>query len=189
VSTKDVNDKNESRALPEHPTLYSTDALHARNASAEHIAATETKRTNASDGSLRDRATPVAEQLDSIHIVGANGTSASRTNKLSEKELAEKKNPLSKSISVIELLSKPEKSARALIEEFGRIANMPAGHARDTDLQKVQQLADKTYNRGQFADQHKLEEIVHRPESDPVAQIQKATALLMENAAQRFGTD
>jgi hypothetical protein len=151
VSIKEGNDVHDKPALPERQNLKAPDVQEARNSSGELIKATEATRTTASDGSLRDRAKLTAEQDDSIQIMGMAGIAASRTNRLSEKDLTVK-DPAAKSIDVRELLAKPEKEAQALVEEFGRVTNMPAGQARDADLIKVQQLADKTYGRGQYAE-------------------------------------
>ena len=86
MATHDGNDTPERPALSEPQVLQSADAQEIRNVSGEVIAATEAKRTNASDGSLRDRARLVAEQEESIEIVGFTG-SASRQNRLTEKDL------------------------------------------------------------------------------------------------------
>ncbi|MBU6455402.1 MAG: hypothetical protein KGS72_26765 [Cyanobacteria bacterium REEB67] len=124
----------------------------ALNASGQNIAATEGIRTNASDGSLRDRSKLIAEQEESIQIMGAGGRIASRLNKLGEGDLGAR-DTAAKSIDVRELLAKPDSEAKALVEQFGRVANLPAGAARDAAQAQVQQLADKTYGRGEFANQ------------------------------------
>ena len=150
MSTKDGGDIPKPSA-PEHQSLKAPDVDGARNASGDVVKATEATRTNASDGSLRDRAKLIAEQDDSIQIMGMGGRAASRTNRLSESELIGS-DPKSKSIDIRELLAKPEPEAQALINEFGRVTNMPAGAARDAAFSQVQELADKTYGRGQFAE-------------------------------------
>ncbi|MDR3616751.1 MAG: hypothetical protein P4L53_24555 [Candidatus Obscuribacterales bacterium] len=150
MSTKDGNDSNEKLAASKCAKLESADALKARNASGQTMSVNEKQRTNASDGSLRDKAKPIAEQDDSIQIMGMAGVAASRKNKLSEKDLS-LKDPATRSVDVRELLAKPDKTAQALVEEFGRVTNMPAGAARDADLARVQELADKTYGRGKYA--------------------------------------
>jgi hypothetical protein len=90
------------------------------------------RASNASDGSLRDRTKLATEQEESVQIMSAAGIAASRTNKLSEKDLSVKY-PATRSIDVRELFAKPESQAKALVEEFGRVMNMLAGSARVAD--------------------------------------------------------
>ena len=137
-------------AVEKQTKLESSDVQQARNASGQNIAATEGSRTNASDGSLRDRGKFIAEQEESIQIMGAGGRIASRQSRLAESDLAAN-DPAAKSIDIRELLAKPDKEAKALIEQFGQAADMPAGPQRDAEIARVQQLADQTYGRGKFA--------------------------------------
>jgi hypothetical protein len=127
--------------------LNTPEGQQVRNASGEIIKATEASRTNVSDGSLRDRTKSKAVQDNSIEIMGMAGIASSRTNKLSEKDLA-------------------AKEAQALVQEFGRVTNMPAGPQRDADLVRVQQLADKAYERGEYASKSRTEDIEARPIRD-----------------------
>jgi hypothetical protein len=150
MSTKDGNDTSENSARSERPKLEAADAQEARNASGQTMSTVESRKTNVSNGSLRDRAKPDVEHGDSIQISGAAGIVSSRANRLTERELSAQ-NLATKSIDIRELLSKPEKEAQVLVEEFGRVMNMPVG-ARDADLFKVEQIADKTYARGRYAD-------------------------------------
>lgn len=71
---------------PEQHALKSPDAHEVVNASAANVTAVEQKRTNASDGSLRDRQKRIEEQDESIQIEGL-GASADRRSKLTEKDL------------------------------------------------------------------------------------------------------
>ncbi|MDR3614156.1 MAG: hypothetical protein P4L53_11385 [Candidatus Obscuribacterales bacterium] len=149
ANAKDHSDRQASQQ-PEKQVLNTPEGQQVRNASGETFKSTEASRTNASDGSLRDRTKSVTEQDDSVQILGMAGIVASRKNRLSEKDLTAK-DPDARSIDIRELLAKPEKEAHALVEEFGRVTNMPAGPHRDAALVAVQQLADKTYGRGEYA--------------------------------------
>jgi hypothetical protein len=149
AKAKDHSDRQASQQ-PEKQVLNTPEGQQVRNASGETFKSTEASRTNASDGSLRDRTKSVTEQDDSVQILGMAGIAASRKNRLSEKDLTAK-DPAARSIDIRELLAKPEKEAQALVEEFGRVTNMPAGPHRDSALVAVQQLADKTYGRGEYA--------------------------------------
>ncbi len=71
---------------PEQHALKSPDAHDVVNASAANLTAVEQKRTNASDGSLRERQRRIEEQDESIQIEGL-GASADRRSKLTEKDL------------------------------------------------------------------------------------------------------
>ena len=160
MSDAKAKDHGDRQALqqPDKQVLNTPEGQQVRNASGATIKSTEASRTNASDGSLRDRTNSVAEQDDSVQILGMAGIAASRTNKLSEKDLAAK-GPAARSIDIRELLAKPEKEAQALVEEFGRVTNMPAGPHREKALVEVQQLADKTYGRGEYASKGLTEDV------------------------------
>lgn len=145
--SKDANDALDKQVAPEQPKLESAEVQHARNANGQSIAVTEGLRTNASDGSLRDRAKFIAEQEESIQIMGVSGRIASRQSRLSEGDLGVCE-PAEGSIGVREPLVMADKEPRALVEGFGCPTDMPASSKFD----RVQQLADKTYNSGQFAD-------------------------------------
>ena len=148
--TKDGNDAQDKASLGKRLNLEAPEVQQARNASEQTMSANEKLRTNASDGSLGDKLKPGFEQDESIQIMGASGLSASRKNKISEKDLTTQ-NHAAISIDVRELLAKPDRQAQELVEEFGRVLNMPAGFARDAALLDVQELADKTYKRGKYA--------------------------------------
>ncbi|MBA4074342.1 MAG: hypothetical protein C0508_04810, partial [Cyanobacteria bacterium PR.023] len=82
-----ANDRNDKpTARIEAPALNNPEAQAARNASGADVASTEAARTNASDGSLRDRAKNIAAQEESIEIVYGDRR-ASRADKKSEREL------------------------------------------------------------------------------------------------------
>ncbi len=72
--------------VPEQHALKSPDAHNVVNASAANLTAVEQTRTNASDGSLRDRRRRIEEQEESIQIEGF-GTKADRQTRLTEKDL------------------------------------------------------------------------------------------------------
>jgi len=90
----DANEANDSNHKPvvriDAPALNNPDAQAARNASGAEVASTEAARTNASDGSLRDRSKKIAAQEESIEIVYGDRTS-SRADKKSERELLQEK--------------------------------------------------------------------------------------------------
>lgn len=87
----DANDSNHKPVVRiDAPALNNPDAQAARNASGTEVASTEAARTNASDGSLRDRAKNIAAQEESIEIVYGDRTS-SRADKKSERELLQEK--------------------------------------------------------------------------------------------------
>jgi hypothetical protein len=84
---QDASDnKQRPPASPEQHALKSPDAQEVVNASAANLSAVEQKRTNASDGSLRDRQRRIEEQDESIQIMGMDGIAASRQNKVREKD-------------------------------------------------------------------------------------------------------
>ncbi len=86
-----ATDSNDKPVVPiDAPALNNPDAQAARNASGADVASTEAARTNASDGSLRDRAKNIAAQEESIEIVYGDRTS-SRADKKSERELLQEK--------------------------------------------------------------------------------------------------
>lgn len=64
MSTKTGNDSQEKRLAHEQPTLKSADAHEARNASVSDVSAVEAKRTNASDGSLREKQPERARRIE-----------------------------------------------------------------------------------------------------------------------------
>lgn len=92
VSDSAANDKDKERYKPlekqglEKGALDKADVHDARNAGAADIKSAEAVRTNASNGSLQDRRRLMAQQDESIEIVGFQ-TSASRHSKLKEKDL------------------------------------------------------------------------------------------------------
>lgn len=84
---QDASDnKQPPRAASEQHALKSPDAHEVVNASAATLSTVEQKRTNSSDGSLRDRQRRIEEQDESIQIEGLGGR-ADRCSKLTEKDL------------------------------------------------------------------------------------------------------
>jgi hypothetical protein len=100
AKAKDHSDRQASQQ-PEKQVLNTPEGQQVRNASGETVKSTEASRTNASDGSLRDRTKSVAEQDDSVQILGMAGIAASRKNRLSEKDLTAK-DPAARSIDIRE---------------------------------------------------------------------------------------
>lgn len=82
--SKDGNDAPAKPFPVAKAKLETADVQQARNAGGQSMAATEGMRTNASDGSLRDKVKLAAEQGESIQIMGAGGRIASRLSSLSE---------------------------------------------------------------------------------------------------------
>lgn len=80
------DNKQRPTATPEQQALKSTDAHEIVNANAARLSSVEQKRTNASDGSLRDRQRRIEEQDESIQIEGL-GAKADRKTRLTEKDL------------------------------------------------------------------------------------------------------
>ena len=147
---KDGSDIPAQATKPEAEPLKNPEADAARNAPPAAIAEVEGNRTNASDGSLRDRSQKVAALEESIQIVSAGGVS-SRTNKLSEKDLNVKASSDLPGISVQELSAKDDAKAGPILEQFDRIAQMPEGLAKTIEQGRVQDLADRTYERGKYS--------------------------------------
>ncbi len=145
MSDSKANDNIQRKSsAPERPP-NAPDLQKARNADGKQIAQVELKRTNASDGSLRDRS-QAQEQDESIQIVGL-GAVASRQTKLTEKELLD---PQSQSIFLTDLIRRQEsgdKAALALVGEYEKAMRMKQGPARDAELDRLQKIVDRTYGQ------------------------------------------
>jgi hypothetical protein len=113
---KDASDSKHRPRAPEQHALKSPDAHEVANQSAANITVIEQKRTNASDGSLRDRQRRIEEQDESIQIEGL-GASADRRSKLTEKDLI-----------------KAEAAAK----------QMPLDSARSSDSQDIRPIIERT---------------------------------------------
>lgn len=115
MATHDGNDTPEKPALLESQVFKSADAQEVRNASGEVIAATEAKRTNASDGSLRRYSDEhLTAQEQSIELVYGDRT-ASRTDKKTERELLR------------EIANKPENVNTQGLESIAKDGRLPEG--------------------------------------------------------------
>ena len=148
---------------PLHPVekqeLKSPDAHLVQNANAHQLQAALKANLDRHSGSAG------GNDAESIQIHMGDGRIASRPSAVTEKQT---------SISLTELLEKQEKQndqvARSLVGEFEQLLSMRKGPAKDAVETKLQDKADRTYGRGQYALQQppvsQLDQIDNRPIKD-----------------------
>jgi hypothetical protein len=144
-------EKIKNRLTSNEGVIETKDAKAARNAGANEMSEINAKRTNASTGSFQP--SRPAEQSFNICISDGHGNLTALVNRDSKFTKKESKSFGQQSIELNELIQRQEggdKEAKALVDSFEKAMRM-RGTQRDTEMAQIQELADKTYGRGAYA--------------------------------------